>query len=836
MNSVKPSPEHMPMPSASAPRRLGRSVWHLVQHAARWGIRLFLFLLLLSVAVFSYLHLVGFPTYFTNRFLDRLAGEGYYLQVKRVTLELDRGMVAQDVRIFPSREAPEALLEAKALTVAANPFRAIRQKALIPVLTVEDGSLRAAFGGEGERARQGRRELLVEQIQLSISASEHEYLLRRVEATFLGIRIQGRGAVYPAPEPRPDAPQPMDHPLRLLTEALDHLPESILLAVEQLNEISFPSPPTAHFTFAVYMAHPQQNTAFLRLFSPEGIRIRGVDFDEYTLEASWKNHELLIPDIQLHRQDEVLSVSGRYNTTNQMVSAHVYNTLPPSLLLDMGPPELRTRAAELSTNYDFPLQLDLRLGPAPLTNVLENVSARVSVANARIQNVPIEALSASVRKTGAELILDQAELQLAEGPHASRVHIQDGSLHLGTRRFQATLDGSFNPHHIKPLLTPNMQNIVNWFEMDEPGKGRVQVGGTIGDPAIYCYGPVWATNLVMNGVLLHSVQGYLNITNEVMHLTHATILRPEGAARGELHMAFSNQTLRMDVESTLNPRDTAALIGPGVENFMMPFRLNGPTRIHAEGLIDYFNFSLNQLQCHVEAKNFGFDRWEADAAEFDLLVKGRQLTFTNVNATAYGGQAAGAGRLYPVQTDADWRYEVQYQAQGVQLSDLLEASLGQPTEKLRGTVDSRGAIQGYIGPHTGPHMTGNGRVDIRNGLIFETPLFTGLTSILSRILPDFNWFAQTDAGGTYTIHDSRIYSRDIQLEGNIFSVKARGSYGFDESLNYRVEVQLLRGGPVATLVRLATWPVTRLLEFRLTGTFENPSWRPENLNPADLFN
>ena len=30
-------------------------------------------------------------------------------------------------------------------------------------------------------------------------------------------------------------------------------------------------------------------------------------------------------------------------------------------------------------------------------------------------------------------------------------------------------------------------------------------------------------------------------------------------------------------------------------------------------------------------------------------------------------------------------------------------------------------------------------------------------------------------------------------------------------------------------------PVTRLLEFRLTGTFEDPRWRPLNLNIADLL-
>ena len=67
------------------------------------------------------------------------------------------------------------------------------------------------------------------------------------------------------------------------------------------------------------------------------------------------------------------------------------------------------------------------------------------------------------------------------------------------------------------------------------------------------------------------------------------------------------------------------------------------------------------------------------------------------------------------------------------------------------------------------------------------------------------------------------------------SVKAAGDYTFDGRLDYRVEVQLLRGGPIATLVRLATLPVTRLLEFRLTGSFEDPRWRPLNLNPAELF-
>ena len=62
------------------------------------------------------------------------------------------------------------------------------------------------------------------------------------------------------------------------------------------------------------------------------------------------------------------------------------------------------------------------------------------------------------------------------------------------------------------------------------------------------------------------------------------------------------------------------------------------------------------------------------------------------------------------------------------------------------------------------------------------------------------------------------------MKGTLFGVKAKGEYFFTGVLDYDVEIQLFRGGPVAAIVRLATSPVTRLLRARLTGTFENPRW------------
>ena len=230
---------------------------------------------------------------------------------------------------------------------------------------------------------------------------------------------------------------------------------------------------------------------------------------------------------------------------------------------------------------------------------------------------------------------------------------------------------------------------------------------------------------------------------------------------------------------------------------MEPFRLNGPSRIQVRGLLDYCNFSLNRLHAHVEAQHLGYDKWEADSATFDLDVNGRRLQFTNVTGTAYGGSFSGTANVYPVANDLRWRYEVTLNATNGRINAILAATYEKPMGDLHGLLTGTAQVGGYFGPGTGPTVTGRGRAQIRDGLLFQTKLLSGLSAILAKLIPDFTLFAQTDASGTYAIRNSRVHSRDIQLQGSLFSAKAAGHYTFAGDIDYRVEVHLLRGGPVA---------------------------------------
>ena len=830
MNSASGKKPPRPHPRR---RRFGAFLLLAVRHSSSWLLRLAFLLLLLLLILFAYLHLVGMPAYLTDLFLDRMAARGYFLQIERLTLEIDRGLVAKDVRLFAAAQAPEPFLEARELTVALNPLPLLfGRNGTRPVLSIVDGTLRAHLGQARYGARQGSRTLTLDRINLRLAATKEEALLREFSADFLNIRFRGRGAIFLSPEAR--RPR-LQNPLVVALDTIENLPDWMLQLVEQINQIAFTEPPAAEFAFAIHAEEPEANEIAIRLDIPAGGRVRGVDFDQGRLDVSWKDRQLRLPDFQLHRNAGVLSLSGWFNSTNQMVSAHLLNTLPPDTFLDLLPENLRQQAAGILADDRFPLRLELHVGPAPLARAAEKLSGRLTFSRATVRSVPVESLDAAFARDADEISFGPVTLQLDTGPNASRLQIQDGFFRLASRRFQARVTGTINPHLLKPLLTPNQRTIVEWFGIQEPLQGDVVVGGTAGDPAIYCFGPVQATNFTLQGVAVQSLRGRLDITNEVMHITGGILSRPEGNARGDLHMAFSNQTLRLDAESTLDARDTARMIGPAAAKFMEPFRLNGPVRLRIAGLLDYCNFSLNNLQAHIEAQRFGYARWEADAAEFDLAVLGRRLRFLNATATAYGGKFAGSGLLYPVGGDANWRYDVDFTATNASLTDLLSATLQKPVKELRGALDAAGRIGGYVGKGTGPGATGTGRITVRGGMLFQTKLFSGLSAILEKIIPDFTLFAQTDATGDYTLRNGRACSRNIELQGTVFSVKADGSYGYNGSLDYDVEVQLLRGGPVAALVRLATLPVTRLLKFNLSGTFEEPRWRPVNLNPAELF-
>jgi len=82
---------------------------------------------------------------------------------------------------------------------------------------------------------------------------------------------------------------------------------------------------------------------------------------------------------------------------------------------------------------------------------------------------------------------------------------------------------------------------------------------------------------------------------------------------------------------------------------------------------------------------------------------------------------------------------------------------------------------------------------------------------------------------------SHITTDKVKIEGSVLSLKGRGQCGFDKDVDFHVQVKLMKdNNVVARLVQLVTLPLSKLFEFRLRGSLEDPRWYPENFS-TDLL-
>ena len=114
-------------------------------------------------------------------------------------------------------------------------------------------------------------------------------------------------------------------------------------------------------------------------------------------------------------------------------------------------------------------------------------------------------------------------------------------------------------------------------------------------------------------------------------------------------------------------------------------------------------------------------------------------------------------------------------------------------------------------------------------------MFGGLSRILAKVYPGLGFMRQTDLRSDFEVSGLTLKSEKVLVEGNIFTIQGDGTYQLQsKELNFDVEFKLLRDGAVGTVVQLVTTPISKLLEFDLKGTPEDPRWRPKSL-PKELF-
>jgi hypothetical protein len=146
---------------------------------------------------------------------------------------------------------------------------------------------------------------------------------------------------------------------------------------------------------------------------------------------------------------------------------------------------------------------------------------------------------------------------------------------------------------------------------------------------------------------------------------------------------------------------------------------------------------------------------------------------------------------------------------------LLEGWLKGDLTITKGNSDSMQTLEGY------------GKLAVQDGLLWEAPIFGIFSPILNGISPGLGNSRASGAAGTFTITNGILRTDDLEIRSSAMRLQYRGSIDWQERVDAKVEAELLRDiWLVGPLVSTVFWPVTKMFEYKVSGTLAQPKTEP----------
>lgn len=327
----------------------------------------------------------------------------------------------------------------------------------------------------------------------------------------------------------------------------------------------------------------------------------------------------------------------------------------------------------------------------------------------------------------------------------------------------------------------------------------------------------------------------LSETNSVVSITDLFLVRPEGVARGRVDVDMKQQSVSFDIDTSFHPFATAIIVAGDAELLEQRFTFDGPVRMDAKGVVGYRDSAVEDtVTASFAGDRLRVDRFVLDRCSLDYAMKGNTNRVSNLVASLYGGGLrTDLEVVLPTADETNTHYRIIGGAIGkAEFRPLLEAATGEEHPDHEGRISVMADIAGTLGDDHLNSLDGTFSLSIKDGRVFMLPLFGGFSKWMARIIPGLHFvLRQSDASADFTIGDGIIFSEKIRIQGDVLSLQGAGTLSLPEHLDFRVQVKLMKDHTlVAKVLRFATFPITKLLEFRVRGPFSDPSWYPTNFS------
>ena len=401
-----------------------------------------------------------------------------------------------------------------------------------------------------------------------------------------------------------------------------------------------------------------------------------------------------------------------------------------------------------------------------------------------------------------------------------------------TKEFYASVASTIDPLAARPLLEEGAQHACDLLTLGEPPWIEGEVWGRWDEPERVGFkSRIALSNFSFQGESFTGLQTELQYTNRVLQVFNLRAQRgTERVTADGLTADFNAQFVYLtNGFSTAQPMVIARTIGPHIGRAIEAYQFLKPPTAKVYGTIPMHGDDGADLHFDLDGGPFHWWKFNLPRVAGHVHWAGETLSLQDVRADFYGGQAAGsAGFAFQPKRETAFRFalattNVQFHALMTDLSEHtnhLEGWLGGTLVVTNATTADWRTVHGY------------GNAELRDGLIWDIPLFGIFSPVLNGIVPGLGNSRATAAACSFGITNGVLRTQDLEIRTGTMRMAYRGTVDLESRVNARVEAQLLRDvWLVGPLVSTVFWPVTKVFEYKVNGTLGEPRTEPVFLIP-----
>jgi hypothetical protein len=477
---------------------------------------------------------------------------------------------------------------------------------------------------------------------------------------------------------------------------------------------------------------------------------------------------------------------------------------PPGLQMagELRLPEWTNRQPDWRTEVKPTIKLD---GAVAITNgSYRGITARRAATRLAYTNHLWQLDALTLERPEGTL---QATLQSHELTHDYRIHLK-GRLHPSALESQLDEKGRRGLAYIQSESAPELEGEATgrWYERD-----RISARASL----------VW-TNFSYRAQHMDRVEASLTYSNLVLSVFNPRVERgTERASADSLRFDFAaGRGYLTNGYTDTDPMVIATVIGPKVAEAVKPYQFLQPPKARVNGIIPLRGEKDADLHFDLEGGPFHWTLFKLPHVAGHICWANEHVLLTNMTAQFYGGEAGG-NAWFDVRERGSTPYGFDLNVTNADLNALM-GDLHSPTNQLEGTLTGQLVVT-EANTRDWNSWQGHGRARLRDGLIWDSPIFGVMSTMMNSFVPGIGNSRASDARGTYIITNSVIFTKDLDIRASGMRLQYEGTVDFQTRVDARVEAELLRDAPIfGKAVSMVLWPVSKLFEYKVTGTLAKP--------------